>query len=465
MPYENQFGSKTAHSDVVRNPEVRAFLEQCRPIREPSKESGQELASYFIEPPEYPKDSDIDYVIASDGSYYSSSIDNRLPSILVCYLKFGTILIEMRDFQGLEDTNTKLIDPFRVAHLQRERDALSLVLPLSNFKRPEDECLRTSFRRQIDDFLWSKKTCHRENDPGTSLMATLIEMAQLRPDIDAPPGQVKIYRCPSVDCDATNIYLDPEVPEHKCPRCGNPLFISDCLRLWEAVSDFHPNIEPASRFMSYIEHLLPIHYLRFLADEAPAQLNGLGILVDGPLAVFGQAAWLHHSIMRFLYQLRERQIARNLKMPLIIGLQKGGYLVEYMQLLNRYIPNNRLFSITDDFRYNYLGIERSANGFGSETYYGHDFAVKTRSGKLFIFGLPYPFVSKRASNNFREEKANIDRYEELSRALSLITQVETDLYRDAVVPIALAHRYTAISLRPGGRVLDILGRTARENNQ
>ena len=152
-------------------------------------------------------------------------------------------------------------------------------------------------------------------------------------------------------------------------------------------------------------------------------------------------------------------------MPLIIGLQKGGYLVEYMQLLNRYIPNNRLFSITDDFRYNYLGIERSANGFGSETYYGHDFAVKTRSGKLFIFGLPYPFVSKRASNNFREEKANIDRYEELSRALSLITQVETDLYRDAVVPIALAHRYTAISLRPGGRVLDILGRTARENNQ
>lgn len=30
-----------------------------------------------------------------------------------------------------------------------------------------------------------------------------------------------------------------------------------------------------------------------------------------------------------------------------------------------------------------------------------------------------------------------------------------DLYENSVVPIALARRYTAISLMPGGRVLDI----------
>ena len=158
-------------------------------------------------------------------------------------------------------------------------------------------------------------------------------------------------------------------------------------------------------------------------------------------------------------------ILLDLKMPVIIGLQKSGYVVEYMQLLNRHIPTNRLFSITDEFRYNYLGIERSKNGFGSETYYGHDFAVKTRSGKLFIFGLPYPFPTKSTAHNFLEEKANMDHYLELQQALSLITQVETDLYRDALVPIALAHRYTAISLRPGGRVLDVMGRSAQANQR
>lgn len=150
-------------------------------------------------------------------------------------------------------------------------------------------------------------------------------------------------------------------------------------------------------------------------------------------------------------------------MPIVVGLQKGGYVIEYMQLLDRHIPMNRLFSITDEFRYENLGIERSGNGFGSETYYGHDFVFKTPSGKLFVFGLPYAFPTKSSTRDFPTEKASIDQYTELPRVLNLITQVETDLYRDALAPIALAHRYTAISLKPGGRVLDIMGRTARHN--
>jgi hypothetical protein len=464
MPYENQYGSKTAHSDVVRNPEVRAFLEQCRPIREPSDASGQELASCFVEPPEYATNSDIGYIITSDGSFYPSSIDNRLPSIQVCYLKFSTILIEMLDFQGLEDNDTQLIDPFRIAALQRNKDTLTLVLPLSNFKMPEDDCVKSTFRRQMDAFMWSEFTRFRRDDPGSSLMGTLIDLAQLRPDRDAPPGEVKIQRCPTQDCGAKDIYLDPEEAEHKCPKCRKPLYLSDCLRLWELVSDFHANQEAASRFMSYVEHLLPIHYLRFLSDEAPAQLSNLAVLLDGPLAVFGQSAWLHQSIMRFMHQLKDRQRARGLQMPMVMGLQKGGYVVEYMQLLNRHIPENRLFSITDEFRYEFLGIERSGNGFGSETYYGHDFAFKTPSGKLFIFSLPYPFPTKSSAHDFPSEKGNMSLYPELPKVLRLITQVETDLYRDALVPIALAHRFTAISLKPGGRVLDVMGREARKKN-
>ena len=35
-----------------------------------------------------------------------------------------------------------------------------------------------------------------------------------------------------------------------------------------------------------------------------------------------------------------------------------------------------------------------------------------------------------------------------------------DLYEGAVVPIALAQKYTAISLQPGGKILDVLAQTA-----
>jgi hypothetical protein len=47
-----------------------------------------------------------------------------------------------------------------------------------------------------------------------------------------------------------------------------------------------------------------------------------------------------------------------------------------------------------------------------------------------------------------------------SSALALIKHFELDLYENSVVPIALAHRYMAISLKPGGRVLDLLTRKA-----
>ena len=223
MPYENQFGSKTAHSDVVRNPDVQAFLQQCVPIREPSDAEAQAFADLFASPPQTGDGGEIDFVIASDGSFYVSSIDDRLPSIKVCYLKFSTILLEMFDFDGLEDSETQMVDPFRVAALQRNRDTLSVVLPLSNFKLPEDASVRATFRRQIDAFLRSGVTRFRRDDETTSLMATLVELAGLRPSPDAPPGSVRIHKCPYPECEKTDIYLDPDHKQHLCPSCGGEL--------------------------------------------------------------------------------------------------------------------------------------------------------------------------------------------------------------------------------------------------
>lgn len=462
MPYNKQYGSKTAHSDVVRNPDVQAFLKQCQPLREPSESESKELVSCFVDPPTGNPDDSLKYVIASDGSFYTSIIDKRLPSIQVCYLKFSTILIDMEEYLGLEDAKTHMIDPFKVAAMQRNHEPLPLVLPLANFKLPEDDCVKSTFRRQMDAFLRSEQTCFIADDTATSLMSTLIELALLRPDSNAPPGRIKVHQCPSAGCTNRNIYLDPDNSDHQCSVCGKPLFISDCLRLWEGVSDFHANQEPASRFMSYIEHLIPIHYLRFLEVEDPALLGELAILVDGPLAVFGNAAWLHQSIMKYIYHLKKRQWAAHKRAPIIIGLQKSGYVVEYMQLLSHHIPNDRIFSITDDFRIEYLGVEKSGNGFGDETYYGQDFVYKSPSDRLFVFALAYPFPTKRAVPNFQLEKVKIERYPELSVVLNLIMQLETELFHDALVPIALAHKFASISFKPGGRVLDILGRKARK---
>ena len=135
-------------------------------------------------------------------------------------------------------------------------------------------------------------------------------------------------------------------------------------------------------------------------------------------------------------------------------------------MIDSYIPNNRILAIEDDYRYKFIlsGRDPSGQGFGFETYYGQDFIYKTPNGRTFVFALPYPYPSKEIPGlNFVQEKVKFENYPQLSQALKLITYLESDLYENAVVPIALAHRFTAISFRPGGRVLDLLTRASLNN--
>jgi hypothetical protein len=165
--------------------------------------------------------------------------------------------------------------------------------------------------------------------------------------------------------------------------------------------------------------------------------------------------------MHYLNEINLKLVASGQERLLIIGLQKTGQVVDHVRMLDRFLPDNRLFPLDDDYRYRYVlaGRDQAANGFGSETYYGQDFIFKTPSGRSFVFALPYPFTSKNEpGTRFVDAKIDLGRYHELARCLALIQNFESDLYENAVVPVALAHRYTAISLVPGGRVLDLLSR-------
>ena len=210
-----------------------------------------------------------------------------------------------------------------------------------------------------------------------------------------------------------------------------------------------------------LEHILPAHYIRLFLRERPLLLTNMAFFVDGPLAMFGNAAWIHRSLMIFLENAKRKLSRFNARPILMIGLQKSGQIVDYINFVDRFLPKNKIYCIDDDFRYEHIIGNRDPAGktFGFETYYGQDFIYKTASGKTFNILLPYPFPSKEMARiNFKVEKTNIERYENLPKALALINHLESDLYKNAVVPIALAHRYTAISFEPGGRVLDLFAR-------
>jgi hypothetical protein len=294
-------------------------------------------------------------------------------------------------------------------------------------------------------------------------------LASLRPGTmgTGDDEKLKIHKCPS--CGEGPITLEDIPDQQYCPHCNEAVYPSDCLRLWEEVNDFQSNQVVITRLMMILEHILPAHYIRYFLKESPLLLTNIAFFVDGPLAVFGNAAWIHRSLMIFLENARRKLSRFNAKPILMIGLQKSGQVVDYINYVDRFLPKNKIYCIDDEFRYEFMLGNRDPAGktFGFETYYGQDFIYKTESGKTFNLLVPYPYPSKDMERvDFNEEKTKIENYENLPRALALINHLESDLYKNAVVPIALAHRYTAISFEPGGKVLDLFSRQSlgAENN-
>ncbi len=460
MPYEGEFASKTSHSEFLRNPDIQQFLGQCEYLIPPSDEEAQAMADRFSKPPKM--DSNLPaFVVAVDGSNHESSLDDKLPSTKVGYIKVGSILIDLGKYGSLRDG--EFVDPFKVAELQDDNSSLTFSLPSANIKWGGKNNVRDSFRAFMDHQFYGERTRFKEDDPLTSLRSTLFHLASIRPGDMHTENQytLKIYKCP--DCGNGPIEVKDIPAQQYCRFCGADVYPTDCLRIWEEVNDYQSNQVAISRLTMVLEHLIPFHYMLYFFKHAPLLLSGMAFFVDGPLAVFGTAAWLHRSIMIFLYAVN-RKLAKHGQLPLkVIGLQKSGQVVDHVTLIDRFIPNNRLLAIDDDYRYKFIlsGREASGNGFGFETYYGQDYIYKTPSGRTFVFALPYPYDSKDTHGlDFINEKVKFENYPQLPQALQLITHLESDLYKNAVVPIALAHRFTAISFEPGGRVLDLLTKNA-----
>ncbi len=462
MPYDGQTSSKASHSDIVQNPDVQAFLEQCDYQTKPSDDEVEEIASRFSRAPET-DDVELPHrVISVDGSLHESSIDDRLPSTKIGYIKIGMVLFLMDQYEGLREG--RFVNPHKVGKLRDSSEAITFPLPSANITWDGADSVRNGFRAAVDQALSDERTRWVRENPDTSIQATLFRLASLRSGElgTGDPDHLKLHKCPSCREEEIDVRKNGD---QRCPHCEERVYPSDCLRLWEEVSENQSNRGALMRFMRVLEHLMIIHCVRFMRNTSVRDLASTVFFTDGPLAVYGTSAWLHLSIMRYLSEVNADLEDRGLSRILIIGLQKGGRVADHVDLIESHLSPNTLYAIEDDYRYTYITPSRtpSQTGFGDETYYGQDFIFKTSSGRCFVMSVPYPFDSKKSVDNFHETKTDRRHYTELGRALRVVEHFESSLHRNAVVPIALAHEHTAISLEPGGEVLDLLTREALED--
>lgn len=445
MPYDGQQAGKSGHSDIIRNPDVVAFLGNCQYLRKPGDDAIGEIAALYQPAPqsdELPK-----LVVASDGSAYAQAIDESFPSTQMGYVKLSLMAFDMKLYGGLVQPGNPFVEPFRAAELHNAGRGVSFVLPGSNVGY-KGLHVQDGFRLSIYEQL---------ADDRTKIHATAPSICDMLYHLQG--GQIQIDKCPH--CGEEGPFrFKPSADVAKCqnPLCATDVYVTDSLRIHEQISDQGDNGSAMTRFMNAVEHLQLATVVKTMADNNLDALCATAIMLDGPLALFGQPAKYHASIQKFYNSVFERCLTLGKKPPLIIGLQKDGMVMEHARSLEPHLKPGTYCPITDKYRAEFInGIAPLTENFGHETYYGQDFIYKTDSGRIFDLCLAYPFSDKQQRATFASKKADATYYEPwLARALALVRHLEFDLYENAVVPVALAHRHASISLKPGGTLLDVL---------
>ncbi len=451
MPYVRETAGKGGHADFIRNPDVQDFLANCDYLREPSDDEAKELASRFMrapmgKPPQLPR-----YVVASDASKSDAPINDKLPSTQVGFLKVSHVLVDMLRYADLIDPINRFVDPFKVAEMHRSASPVTFTMPGSNIRYRGINNVRDGFRRALFDQLSLDRS---ESQTGQSLAHILVALNG---------NNLSLPACPCCGSRPGPTFDRVMLLRH-CEACDAKVYVTDFLRLHEGISDFGDNSSAMTRMMNAVEHVMLAGFILHVFDTQPQALSDIAFILDGPLAIFGEPAKLSQRLQALIFRVNERLTQLGLKPMLVLGLQKTGGVMNHALLLERFLPDGVLRIIDDDYRNQYItGGDSPTENFGNETYYGQDFLFKTERGRIFNFAIPYPFQDKTFGGGgkaFAVAKVELARYGALvERACDLIRHFEMDLYDNALVPVALAHRHASISLVPGGKVLDLLVRS------
>ncbi len=486
-----QTASKIGHSAFVENPEIRDFLAECNFMREPNDDELTLIQSRFEVVPNS-GEAPPEFVIAIDGSPYESSFHNGLPSTRAGYFKVSGVAVSIPRYQAACDKGRRFLDPFAMAAIYEQRDALTFCLPSSNMEYRGTTSVKHGFRLKLFEEFCAEKT-RIVQGKGATFLSTLFKIAGLvanssnAEDVDGgkPKGltvggvrYIRVHKCASCNLKPAAGFLLPEEPgyvtcaEAEPDGCAERIFATDALRVHESVTTHGPNLEAITRTMNVVEAVFLAHLIIHLMENSPQALSRTCFVVDGPLALFGEAAWMHGGLLRLYHEAQDKLGQNGMPPFLLFGIQKTGKVAEHAAMLRPHLgrPGDSLMMpVSDAYRAEYIR-EREDNhrNFGDETYWGQDFLFRASNGDIFVMAVPYCTPTKRVADpnakldaeaHFRQIKSEVVRYPTLPRALEVIEIMRSDLYESSIVPVLAAHRDASISLMPGGRVLDLMSLT------
>jgi hypothetical protein len=453
MPYVRPSGvperaNRLGHRTAALDPAIRHAL--ARYDLPPAEIVPAELEALLVPADELP-----DYAVpeplstvAVDGSPQEVEVRPDFPSARVGYVQVAGVWVDLRTM--LARPANGFVDPEEMARASVAR-LLNGVLPTSVVTFAPGQDAHTSWRHAVEDLFRSRSI--EDSTGSTSLAAVLCHILG---EPDNPVEYVELKLCPQrldLDCPGKNIEIP--VTGGRCENCHSQLFLTDVLRLYEAINEEGPNAEALGRLMSVLEVLVFLWQIRSFAKARGGRvLSQTAFVLDGPLSVFGQAAGLKRYALSFLQALHQAQTnAGRPGLPIVVGLEKTGRTADHAKLIVEHVPRRHLVLLPDSYIYHRIQPNPGRRAYGYDTDFGRRFLYRTLDGRMLVLSVP-PLPSGTPIDD--ADTVNILHYPTLKPTLAFLDRVGTMLYTDAVIPVALAHNFAALPLGVGSSVLRTL---------
>lgn len=388
------------------------------------------------------------FAITVDGSDSEVEATREHPTIKVGYVRVAASFI---DFDKLHASGAgPFVNP-RVLRESHQHAAFDRALPGSGLVIPGSTGVNT-WRQELDGFLQETKF-DQASDQTLADMLLALHGSPSTPATTAP-----LRRCPA--CGAKDAQLSGgqiDVPKAGtfCPECGTKIYLCDVLRTDEEYVPEGSNRSALTRTMLVAERLASLGYMQLLFEDAHRYevLERTLFITDGPLALYGTVAPLKRRFQGYLGEYAKQCAANNRPAaPLVVGVEKSGAFVEHAQVIAHLIQPGHVMFLTTKY-INRLTGRPPNNPYGSDEFYGRRFIYRTTNGGVLVFTIPpTPDVTPYGDPG-GELWSN---YPTLRPICEVLDHVQTRLYENAVIPVALAHSAASLPLGVGQSVLRAL---------
>lgn len=320
---------------------------------------------------------------------------------------------------------------------------LEAVLPGCNVvdRNKTDETPKQFFRRKVYEAFSGRLDPTHE-----SLLESFREITR---------GRIAKIKNPDDDCKAKFI---PGTGAYTCGCGKHTLYETDALRIHERFNEFGSNGEVHAEVRKILGVLSLINFLRFFAKKDRIHLlSDYAFVMDGPLAIFGDPAWLKSPVEKELTRINEMFFESTGRHLPIFGIEKSGQYCTHFESIDwtdkegpkSKFPNKTILAPSTEYSHrNIVYRPEDAEPHGKSTYFGRKILYKTATKNHAVVNT---VMTTPESKNYALNTP--EAYPRIADIANIVDYLSSYLYEGGFVPLIRAHANAAIPLKTGGDIL------------